>query len=100
MAVEDDPPADVGVSGSAAVELKEMVSSNKELEVAVLRDGERVQEECVLCVITDETTTDWQKSRFSYSLPLSSDVRELYLAVAKQAGTAVLVHITDIWCTN
>lgn len=61
------------------------------IELAVMNvGGEGVSseavEECVLCVITDETSTDWSRSRFTYSLPFSSDVKDLYTAVGTQAG--------------
>ena len=47
-------------------------------------------EESVTCVITDETSSDWARSRFSYTLPLSSDVGTLYTGVAAQAGEWVV----------
>ena len=91
IAVIDDPPADAGNVGDAAinVEMKEFSPANQAVELANNREGGVVTEDSVQCIITDETSTDWQKSRFSYSLPLSSDVGVLYSAVAKEAGQRI-----------
>ena len=87
IAVVDDPPAEAGNVGDGAdVEMKELSPTNQAVELVNNREGGVVQEDSVLCIITDETSTDWSRSRFSCSLPLSSDVSELYSAVAKEAG--------------
>lgn len=72
------------------------------VELAVLSGGGvgAVVEECVLCVITDETSTDWARSRFSYSLPLSSDAKDLYTAVANQAGMHTHLVLASSSCFN
>lgn len=45
-----------------------------------------VQEPSVLCVAKDETDSDWNRSCYNYTLPLSSAVTDLYSAFAKEAG--------------
>ena len=88
ISVDDaDPAPSEGNHGDADkdVELKDLGASSRAVEVANNNSG-GVVEESVTCVITDETSSDWARSRFSYSLPLSSDVGTLYTGVAAQAG--------------
>ena len=88
ISVDDaDPAPNEGIHGDAnkEVELKDLGASSRAVEVANNNSG-GVVEESVMCVITDETSSDWARSRFSYNLPLSSDVGTLYSGVAAQAG--------------
>ena len=79
-------PAEGG-SRDNDVELQDISNgASNEMAVVEAANNDTVIEECVCCVITDETSTDWAKSRFSYSLPLSSDAKDLYSGVAHQAG--------------
>ena len=48
-----------------------------------------VHEPSVVCVATDETDSDWSRSRYNYTLPLSSAVTDLYSAFAKEASKLV-----------
>ena len=61
-------------NGGDGIELKDMTE-------VILNNG--IIEDCVTCVIT---STDWARSRFSYTLPFLSDVSTLYSGVVKQAG--------------
>ena len=45
-----------------------------------------VNKPCVICVATDETNSKWRRSRYCYSLPLSSSISDLYSTIAKEAG--------------
>lgn len=51
-----------------------------------LHAAANLQEPSVVFVVKDVTKTDWQKSRYSYSLSQSSAVVDLYSAIAKEAG--------------
>lgn len=55
-------------------------------EMKVTVHSSNTQEPCVVFIVKDVTDTDWQKSRYSCSLPLSTAVTDLYSAVAKEAG--------------
>ena len=46
-------------------------------------------EPSVLCQVMDEVTTDWQKNRYTVTMPLSSSATDLYSLVAKKAGVCV-----------
>ena len=61
-------------------------TENWEMELSTFKTNSTVSEPCVMCVAKDETNTNWQKSRYNYSLPLSSSVTDLYSAIAKEAG--------------
>ncbi len=69
------PPAEGVGGGSDSVELH---------GAAVL------QEPCVIFVVKDVTKSDWQKSRYTYSLSQSSAVVDLYAAIGKESGMIVL----------
>lgn len=56
-------------------------SADEGLKVTV--HDNNVQEPSVLFVVKDTTDTNWQKSRYNYSLPWSTAVADLYLAIAK-----------------
>lgn len=56
------------------------VASKREL--SVYNKTTTTREASVLCVVTDETTG----KRFNYSLPFSSAVTDLYVAIAGKAG--------------
>lgn len=62
---------------------------NENLKMTV--HSTNTQEPSVLFVVKDVTETDWQKSRYSYSMPLSSAVTDLYSAIAKEAGSYNIV---------
>lgn len=57
---------------------------NSNLKVVV--HSTNVPEASVMFIVKDITTTDWQKSRHTCSLPLSTAIVDLYAAVAKEAG--------------
>ena len=61
-------------------------TENWEMELSTFKTNSAVSEPSVLCLAQDETDTTWQKSRYNYSLPLSSSVTDLYSAIAKEAG--------------
>lgn len=52
-----------------------------------------IQEPSVVFVVKDTTDTNWQKSRYTYSLPWSTAVADLYLAIAKEAGVCICACI-------
>lgn len=54
-----------------------------------------VQEPSVVFVVKDVTDTDWQRSRYTYSLPLSTAVVDLYSAIAKEAGMCVCMCFSE-----
>lgn len=87
------------IHSNGDIELKDMGTraaevTNNNTMVEVANNNTTINEECVNCVITDETSTDWARSRFSYNLPLSSDVGLLYSGVAEQAGeTTWYLHV-------
>ena len=64
-------------------------TENWEMELSTFKTNSTVSEPCVICVAKDETDTNWQKSRYNYSLPLSSSVTDLYSAIAKEAGMKI-----------
>ena len=51
-------------------------------ELSVYNKTTTTREASVLCVVTDETTG----KRFNYSLPFSTAVTDLYVAIAGKAG--------------
>ena len=53
------------------------------------------QEASVFFVVKDTTDTNWQKSRYNYSLPWSTAVADLYSAIAKEAGM-LSVHLDAV----
>ena len=71
-----------------------IVDNNSSLEVVV--HSASLQEPSVLFVVKDVTDTDWQKSRFNYSLPYSSAVTDLYAAIAKEAGALIIILFINI----
>jgi len=79
-----DPPA----NGSGDPQADGSVDHQAIELVAMGGDGlnNGLTEDSVTCIITDETSSDWARSRFSYTLPFSSDVSALYSGVAKQSG--------------
>ena len=44
------------------------------------------EEPTVLCIIKDETTTDWKHSKHSINLPASTLIQQLITHVAKEAN--------------
>jgi 3-hydroxyisobutyrate dehydrogenase-like beta-hydroxyacid dehydrogenase len=89
-----------GVGGEVANRV-EAVAKGVDTEMTTLKNsGSKVmphnmnmQEPCVKFVIKDTTDTNWQASRYNYSLPLSTAVADLYSAVAKEAGLCVCVCV-------
>jgi len=61
-------------------------SENWEVELSTYKTNNVVNEPCVICVATDETDTNWKRSRYNYSMSCSSSVTDLYSAIAKEAG--------------
>lgn len=59
----------------------------------VTPDNFPVQAADVKFVVTDETNTDWSKSRRMLNLPHSSTVSHLYYSVSSEAGTLLVLHI-------
>lgn len=81
----------LGAEANSAV-----ISVGEEMKIIVHKNN--VQEDCVVFVVQDTTDTNWQKSRYTCSLPLSTAVTDLYSAVAKETGVcmhALLVCYTD-----
>lgn len=64
----------------------EMTTLGKPEGLKVTLHNNNIQEPSVVFVVKDTTDTDWQKSRYTYSLPLSTAVADLYSAIAKEAG--------------
>ena len=54
--------------------------------MAVVLHKNQIEEPSVAFIIKDITDTDWGKSRYNCSLPLSSAVVDLYETVAKVTG--------------
>ena len=79
-----DDAAASSASGATADTIPK--TENWEMELSTFKTNSTVSEPCVTCVAKDETDTNWQKSRYNYSLPLSSSVTDLYSAIAKEAG--------------
>lgn len=73
-------------SASAATANTIPKTENWEMELSTFKTNSGISEPSVLCVAQDETDSTWQKSRYNYSLPLSSSVTDLYSAIAKEAG--------------
>ena len=69
-----------------------------------LHGASSLQEPSVVFVVKDVTQTDWQKSRYTYSLSQSSAVVDLYAAIAKEAGRThvwlVCVHVCVCACVS
>lgn len=65
-------------------------SENWEVELSTYKTNNVVNEPCVICVATDETDTNWKRSRYTYSMSCSSSVTDLYSAIAKEAGMKVV----------
>ena len=76
------------------VEMTSLESAEERLKV--IAHSNNVQEPSVVFVVKDTTTTDWHKSRYTYSLPLSTAVTDLYSAIAKEAGMCVSDHVLDV----
>lgn len=51
------------------------------------------QESSVFFIITDETTTNWQNSRFNHTLPFSTSIDSLYSIVASDASKLLNIII-------
>ena len=75
---------------------------NWEVELSTFsKPRPQVNEPGVVCVVTDETDSNWSKSRYTYSLSMSSSATDLYSAIAKETGelkvmllyTTVLVRV-------
>ena len=69
----------LGESGATAAAVLKTENWMAELSKAV-------DKPCVICVVRDETSSKWRRSRYCYSLPLSSSVADLYSTIAKEAG--------------
>ena len=84
---------------SVGEEMKPLPSAeaNGGEEMKVIVHKNNVQEDCVVFVVQDTTDTNFQKSRYTCSLPLSTAVTDLYSAVAKEAG--VCMHAL-LMCVN
>ena len=52
-------------------------------EVVPVENNGPADEPKVLCIVKDETTTDWKHSKHTVNLPASTLVKELYSYVAK-----------------
>ena len=55
-------------------------------EVVPVENNGPADEPKVLCIIKDETTTDWKRSKHTVNLPASTLVKELYSYVAKEVN--------------
>ena len=87
-AVQPDAVGDAepqGASGAVAATVLPG-RENWETELTTYKTSGVVNEPCVICVATDETDTNWKRSRYNYSMSCSSSVTDLYSAIAKEAG--------------
>ena len=68
-------------------------------EVVSLENTCPADEPTVLCIVKDETTSDWKHSNHTVNLPASTLVQELYSHVAKQVN-----YVEDsfllVWCKS
>ena len=55
-------------------------------EVVPVENNGPADEPKVLCIVKDETTTDWKHSNHTVNLPASTLVKELYSYVAKEVN--------------
>lgn len=62
-----------------------MVNATSKEVVPVEHNG-AADEPKVLCIVKDETTTDWKRSQHTVNLPASTLVKELYSHVAKEVN--------------
>lgn len=84
------------VNNGDEIELTTLGGQNSAEEgLKVVVHDKNVQEPSVVFVVQDTTDTNWQKSRYTYSLPWSTAVADLYSAIAKEAGVCVEVCINN-----
>ena len=82
--VDDNDSNSQGLPPSYSASTKPTEDWEKEMEI--YSSNRTPIEPCVKCIASDETTTNWSKSKHNYSLPLSSSVTDLYSAFAKETG--------------
>lgn len=84
MAAQSDEVADL--NNGAALEMGTLDSSGEAEGLKVMVHNNNIQEASVMFLVKDTTDTDWKRSRYTYSLPLSTAVTDLYSAIAKETG--------------
>ena len=104
MSAQTEEPPEINTVSGEEVSVAAINNNAEEVEMATVNSTEETmkvvahnnnvaQETCVVFVVKDTTTTDWQKCRYTYSLPLSTAVTDLYSAIAKEAGVCVCVCV-------